>query len=134
MALSAGSAITESLELYTDKLGDPTSAIYARFYATHPEAEELFGGDTLIPRRMMAGILGILIDLADGTLDPAHSAAWVVDHIAYEVTRPMIETMFSVIVDAVRTGLAEQWTPQMEADWIGVLDAWASVVHKQLDA
>ncbi len=132
-AASDGGAVARSLECYEDRHGDPTTAIYTRFYAAHPDAEELFAGDTMIPRRMMSGILGIILDLADGTLHPAHSAAWVIDHVSYEVTRPMIDSMLDVIVDEVRTGLGEHWTPEMEADWAAVIGRWAQVVRDRLD-
>ena len=125
MALPVGPAITESLEIYEDKHGDPTAANHSRFYADHPDAEELFAGDVMIPRRMMAGILGIIVDLADGTLDPAYSTTWVADHVAYEVTKPMIDSMFAVIVDEIRDGLDDSWTPSMETEWGAVMTAWS---------
>ncbi|GED97339.1 globin [Gordonia crocea] len=127
-------AVARSLMRYEEAHGDPAPAIYTRFYAAHPDAEELFAGDALIPRRMMSSIFGILIDLADGTLSPGNSTSWVMDHIAYEVTRPMIETMFGVIVDEIRSGLGEQWSPAMESQWAEVIAQWADAALATYDA
>jgi hemoglobin-like flavoprotein len=129
------SAVAQSMKMYDEEVGDPTTAIYRRFFAANPDAEELFGagGDEPTERRMMAGIFGLLLDIADGTLDPEYSAAWVNDHTSWEVTRTMVESMFTCIVDEFRDGLGESWDSQMEADWSEVLDRWATVVRAQLD-
>ncbi|HNP55465.1 MAG TPA: globin [Gordonia sp. (in: high G+C Gram-positive bacteria)] len=128
-------AVARSMEIYDEELGDPTMAIYQRFFAANPDAEDLFGegGDIYSERRMMTGIFGLLLDLADGTLDPESSAWWVNDHVSWEVTRTMFESMFTCIVDEFRAGLGESWDPQMEADWAEVLARWATVVRVRLD-
>ncbi|MFT4201772.1 globin [Gordonia sp. (in: high G+C Gram-positive bacteria)] len=127
------SAVARSLELYEDKLGNPTEAIYRRLYAVHPDAQEIFAGDTYIPKRMMAGIFETVIDLAEGTIDPAYTATWVPDHVAAEVSRPMIATMFDAVVDEIREGLGDDWDADMQADWDRVMATWQPVVWAKLD-
>ncbi|MFT3899534.1 MAG: hypothetical protein QM728_04705 [Gordonia sp. (in: high G+C Gram-positive bacteria)] len=129
----ADNAVGRSLELYEERHGDPTPAIYRRLYAAHPDAEEIFAGDTYIPKRMMAGIFEIVIDLADHTIDPAFTASWVPDHIAAEVTRPMIATMFDCVVDEIREGLGADWDDAMAADWDRVMATWKPVVWDKFD-
>lgn len=130
---TTGAAVAESLTRYEEEHGDPTAAVYARFYAAHPDAEELFGGDTLMPRRMMSEIFATIIDIADGTLDAPHATTWIADHIAYEVTRPMLTTMFAIIVDVMREGLGDAWDRTTESEWTDVMSRWSAAALTAFD-
>lgn len=122
-------AVLDSLTRYEESLGDPTRAIYERFYRAHPEAIEELAFDTFLENRMMAGILALLADVADGSSDPDGAVYWIADHVAWEVTEAMIMGMFGAVRDTVREGLGPEWTARMDADWAGLLAGLAPAMH-----
>ncbi|WP_024332552.1 hypothetical protein [Gordonia hirsuta] len=122
-------AVLESLARYEESHGDPTRAIYERFYRVHPEAIEELAFDTVLENRMMAGILALLADVADGSIDPGGAVYWVSDHVAWEVSETMIMGMFGAVRDTVREGLGPEWTARMDADWAGLLAALAPAMR-----
>lgn len=122
------SPVLESLELYAEHAGDPVPGVYERFFAIHPEAVDEFAGDHLLEKRMMAGVLQMLADLADEALDAEECDYWVFDHIAYEVDETMAFDMFDAVVDTLREGLGARWTPEMESAWPALLDRLRTVL------
>lgn len=131
--VDAGNGVLESLERYDAQLGDPTREIYRRFYLAHPEAVEELAFDRPLEDRMMAGILALLADLADGTHTPAQSLYWISDHVSWDVDEAMIAGMFVAVRDTMRDGLGDRWTPEAEAAWDEVLAALLPAVHRAVD-
>ncbi|MFM9376561.1 hypothetical protein [Gordonia sp. VNK21] len=122
------SPVLESLELYSELAGEPTAAVYQRFFALHPESKEEFGGDEILEQRMMASLLQMLADLADGDRAPAECDYWVWDHIAYEVDLTIAFDMFGAIVDTLREGVGDHWTQNMEDGWRELIDSLRPVL------
>lgn len=122
-------AVLESLARYDEVIGDPTRAIYERFYRAHPEAIEELAFDRLVENRMMGGILSLLADIADGSADPGGAVFWVFDHVSWDVTEAMIMGMFAAVRDTVRDGLGSEWTAEMEAGWAGLLAELSPAMH-----
>lgn len=131
--VGTGNRVLESLESYDALLGDPTREIYRRFYLAHPEAVDELAFDRLLEDRMMAGILALVADVADGTHAPEHSVYWISDHVSWDVSEAMIAGMFAAVRDTMRDGLGDRWTPEAEAAWDEVLAALAPAVHDAVD-
>ncbi|NLG45476.1 globin [Gordonia sp. (in: high G+C Gram-positive bacteria)] len=115
------SPASDSFELYLELAGEPTEAVYERFFAMHPDAKAEFGGDEFLEKRMMAGLLQMLVDLSDHRVEPSECDYWVWDHIAYEVDEAMAFDMFDCVVATLRDGLGDRWTPAMTDSWAGLL-------------
>lgn len=126
--IDTSSPVLESLELYAELAGDPVPGVYDRFFAVHPEAVDEFAGDHLLEKRMMAGVLQMLADLADGALDADECDYWVYDHIAYEVDEAVAFDMFDAVVATLREGLGGHWTPAMESAWSALLGRLRTVL------
>jgi hemoglobin-like flavoprotein len=121
----AGATLVRTLELYVDQAGDPGMAIYRRFFARYPEAEAMFGFDEedWLKLRMMDRVFSLLLEIAEGTLNPQFSAYWVTDHVAWEIDLPMVQAMFEVIVETIREGVGNDWTNEMDEAWAAVIGA-----------
>ncbi|MFZ2240700.1 MAG: globin [Gordonia amarae] len=125
-------AVLSSLELYGEHVGDPTEAIYQRFFAKYPEAEEMFAHDRPTEERMMSSVLMMISDLADHTTSAQHSIFWITDHLAWDVSRDMMFDMFEMIRDTIHDGLGGQWTADMDAGWHDLLDHLKPTMDQQI--
>lgn len=126
-------SVLQSMELYAEVVGDPTSAVYERFFAAHPEAVEEFAGDEALKARMMARVLQMFVDLADGDVAPESCGSWVSDHADYGVNEKMAFVMFGVIVETIRVGLGELWTPEMDGSWNGLIESLRPTLNRAFE-
>lgn len=128
-------AIERSLELYVDLAGDPAPEIYARFFARHPRAEELFADDEdgYLKSRMMDRVFMMLMEVASGSLTARNSAWWVIDHVMWDVTREMMTDMFGIIEDVIREGVGDGWTADMQSAWDGLYASMMPHVDREAE-
>lgn len=111
-----------SLEFYAERVGDPAPIIYQRFFASYPDAREMFGNDDgdLSKYRMMERVLTMLMDVAEG-VEPRLCSFWITDHMGWGIGPTMVSDMLEIIVDTLRTGIGEDWSADMESAWQDLL-------------
>jgi hemoglobin-like flavoprotein len=115
--------VAESLEIFAARTGDPASAVYARLFARHPEAEALFlmdrGGH--VRGQMLAVAFEALLDGGErlaGLLGIER-----MNHVNIGVPEALFDGFFALLRTAVKEALGPDWTPAMEAAWAARLTA-----------
>ena len=123
--MADGQALTASLDLLAERIGDPTEDVYARLFARYPELEALFSMDTDggVRGSMLSQAFDCLMDLAEG---PGVMAETVIrseraNHDTYDVPAGMFEVFFEIIHDVTKRAAGSDWSPLMEAAWASVL-------------
>lgn len=123
-------ALTESLELVAERVGDPTPLVYERLFARQPEMEALFVGDHGGQARghMLQMVLDTLTGMAAGDAWPANMIrAEKINHDQIGVPFDVFGTFFDVIHETFRDAAGEFWTADMEVAWTGLLARAAAV-------
>lgn len=117
--------IRQSLERLAERQGDPTAQVYARLFATRPNAEPLFVGDRTGAARgeMLAQAFDALLDIAEGGDRGARLLAIErVNHEGLGVEPEVFADFFPVVAEVVRDGLGEEWTPEVAEAWQALTD------------
>jgi len=117
-------ALTASLELVADRVGDPTELVYDRLFAQQPDMEALFLGDHSRQARgqMLSMVLDTLTNMAAGETWAGNMIrAERINHDQIGVPFDVFATFFTVVHEAFRDAGGEAWTDAMEAAWTGVL-------------
>lgn len=127
-----GTLITAAFGLYAEECGEPTDDTYRRFFARHPDAKEIFGGDDRAEGRMMWQMLEILSGVADGKMTADNSAYWVSDHMAMEVEEEMIFDLFDALRTTLAEGLGSRWTPETDVAWNQLIAAMAPSIRREI--
>lgn len=118
--------IRHSLERLAERQGDPAAQVYARLFATRPDAEPLFVGDRTGAARgeMLAQAFDALMDIAEGGDRGARLLAIErINHEGLGVQPDVFADFFPVVAQVVREGLGEDWTPD-------IADAWATLTSQ----
>lgn len=122
-------ALTESLELVAERVGDPTALVYDRLFAGQPRMRDLFVGDHNGQARghMLQMVLDTLTNMAEGEAWPANMIrAERVNHDQIGVPFDVFATFFAVVHETFRDAAGEAWTAEMEDAWTGVLASAAA--------
>lgn len=117
-------AIAASLELVAERCGDPTERVYDRLFARQPEMKALFLGDQSRQARghMLQMVLDTLINMAAGETWAGNMIrAERINHDQIGVPFDVFATFFDVVHETFREAAGDDWTPEMEAAWTGVL-------------
>jgi len=117
--------IVETLEHAGRVCEDPTTLIYERLFAMHPEFEGLFSLDTDggVRGSMLQTAFECLIDLAgEGRTASAILASERMNHDGYGVPTDTFAWFFEAIRDTVRDLNADAWQHREESAWAGLLD------------
>jgi len=117
-------AITASLELAATRIGDPTTAVYARLFARHPAMAQEFWRDTAgnIRGEMLTRSFEVILDLAG-------PRAWgdqflgteIHTHAAYGIPPAVFADFLPIVGDVIREACGDGFTPAMAAAWQDVL-------------
>ncbi len=117
-------ALTTSLEMLSERAGDPSQRIYAELFRRHPEFESLFFLDTNgdVRGEMLSQAFDLLMraDADDETADVMVRANRFT-HDGYGVSADEFNSFFSVIRDVSRQALDAAWTEQFESRWTEVI-------------
>lgn len=111
-------AISESLSLCDDRIGDITPLVYQRFFELDATAASLMEySDEHMRGRMFASVLELF--LSDDPFENDGFLAWELDnHVtAYFVTKGMYESLFRAFIDVVKETLGEAWSTDFEGAW-----------------
>lgn len=122
-------AIEASLDAAAERLGDPAGLVYSRLFSLHPEMEAYFWRDRdgAIRGEMLARTFAVVLDLVGENRYGAQTIKnEIITHEGYEIPREIFGLFFGVVAAALRAGLEEAWTPQMDLAWedlLGEIDA-----------
>lgn len=117
-------ALADSLELVTERVGDPTPLVYDRLFAQQPEMRDLFVNDHAGQARghMLQMVLETLTNMAGGAAWPANMIrAEKINHDQIGVPFDVFATFFAVVHETFRDTAGEAWTAEMEDAWTSVL-------------
>lgn len=117
--------IVESLELAGERCGDLTPHVYRRLFREQPQMEALFGNDRRdqVKGEMLARVIQAILDF----LGEQHYAAnlirtEVINHAGFQVPPSVFSTFFETVAATLADLLGEEWTPEMDAAWKGLVD------------
>lgn len=117
--------IVESLELAGERGGDLTPHVYGRLFRDQPHMEALFGNDKRdqVKGEMLARVIQAILDF----LGEQHYAAnlirtEVINHAGFQVPPSVFGTFFETLAATLADLLGEDWTPEMDAAWKGLVD------------
>lgn len=125
-----GEVILGTLQLVADRHGDPTSEIYRRLFAAHPELEALFvmDRDGGVRASMVQQGFECIIDYVGPRLvAPQIIASSRIHHDGYGVPAERFDDFFVAMRDTFRELLARDWSPEMEAAWAELLGEYAAI-------
>ena len=117
--------ITATLELVSARVGDPTSLLFARLFAEHPEAEALFvrDKDGLVRGQMFQVTIESLLDFLG---DRGYGANLIqierVNHQGLGVEPEIFDTFYLAVKATFRDILGADWTEEMETVWNRVIE------------
>ncbi|NJN51226.1 MAG: globin [Gammaproteobacteria bacterium] len=121
--MSTTEVIVESLERASEIGGDPTAAIYARYFAVCPESNQLMGHlDRHMQGRMLTEVLRLLMS-EDSTADADYLRFETNNHAGYGVKPHMYTNLLGAVRDTVRTTLGDEWHDRFSASWNDRIDA-----------
>jgi len=113
-------AITASLELVAERVGDPTPLVYERLFAAQPEMRELFLLDTddAVKGNMLAQLFECLLDLAgEGHYARGLIQTEMINHDNLGVPPEVFVTFLDTVVATLRDALGDDWTADMAQAW-----------------
>ncbi|MGV8996996.1 MAG: globin [Parvibaculaceae bacterium] len=114
------SLVIQTLELVAERVGDPTSLVYAQLFKTQPEMEAMFINDKdgSVRGHMLSEALDGIMDFV-GARNYADNLirAEIINHENLGVPPDVFATFFTVIRDAFRQALGAEWTKEMETTW-----------------
>lgn len=118
--MNTADLLEHTLELVTDRIGDPAPLVYERLFASAPELRAMFVND---PRGSVRGEMFLraietMVDMArqrqyaEGMI----TSEWI-NHRMIGVTARQFDAFFGAIVQVLREALGSDWTADMEAAW-----------------
>ena len=116
--------IAQSFDWLAERDIDPAPAIYARVFAAHPEMEALFifDSDGSVRANMMYRAFETVLDIgATNSYGTNFVGCEVVNHVNLGVPAGVFVDFYAIMRDVVREAIGEDWTPDMEAAWRGVI-------------
>jgi hemoglobin-like flavoprotein len=123
--------IQHSFELAAARCEDLTPLVYRRLFREHPEAEAMFRreGSDLVQGSMLAMAIEAMLDFAgDRSGHFRMIECEVVSHDAYSTPRKLFGEFFGVIADSLRELLGNDWSPEIDEAWRGLLTELDRVV------
>ncbi|MBI1358971.1 MAG: globin [Alphaproteobacteria bacterium] len=118
------------LQRVADVAGDPTSLIYARLFATHPELEPLFAMDR--DGGVRASMVQTSIECILDHVGPDLTATNVISaarlhHQGYGVPDGLFDAYWAAMTEAFQDILTNEWTPDIDRAWRTLMAAFTAV-------
>jgi hemoglobin-like flavoprotein len=120
----ANNALSESLEIVVERVGNPAPQIYERMFKQSPELEPMFVLDRngSVRAEMIRLCFDALLDLEqEGLYARSLIATELTTHGNNGITPVQFVSLFDTIRDVVREIASEQWQPRHERAWNEVL-------------
>ena len=121
---AAANPIHRSFELAAERCADLTPLVYARLLREHPETEAMFRteGSELVKGSMLALTIDAMLDFAgDRSGHFRMIECEVSSHDAYGTPRELFAKFFGVIAGTLREVIGEDWSPEIDEAWKGLL-------------
>jgi hemoglobin-like flavoprotein len=129
----ADNALSESLEIVVERVGNPAPQIYQRMFQQSPELEPMFVLDRngSVRAEMIRLSFDALLDLEQqGLYARGLIATELTTHGNHGITAAQFVSLFDTIRDVVREIVAEQWQPRHEQAWNQVLAKVSDLVAR----
>lgn len=123
--------IRESLDLVAERSADPTTLVYRRLFARHPEMEALFVRDTngAVRGQMLAQAIETLLDyLGPRTFALNLLRTEVYNHGDMGVPAEVFPDFYLAMAEAFADLLGEAWTPAMQGAWTAVAQEFGQII------
>ena len=124
--------IMESLACVAQACEDPTSLVYARLFAQHPEMEPLFIMDRQDEAKghMLFEVIECIIDF----IGPRYTSeglmtSELINHQQIGVPADIFESFFTTVRDTFKDLLAGNWTPDYDHAWDKLLLELSTVIN-----
>jgi hemoglobin-like flavoprotein len=128
----ADNALSESLQIVVQRVGNPAPQIYERMFKRSPELEPMFvlDRDGSVRAEMIRLSFDALLDLEqEGLYASGLIATELTTHGNNGITPAQFASLFDTIRDVVREIVAEQWQPRHEQAWNQVLSKLGRLVE-----
>lgn len=112
--------ITATLELVSERVGDPTPHVFRRLFSDNPELEALFVRDNggLVRGQMLQVTIESLLDfLGDKTYGANLIQIERVNHQGLGVEPQVFDTFYVTVMATFKEILGADWTAEMEQIW-----------------
>jgi hemoglobin-like flavoprotein len=116
--------VEASLEAVAARGLDPSDAIYTRMFEAHPAMKPLFWRDDngAIRGEMLARVFEAILDfIGDRRYSDHMIGTEMITHEGYDVPREAFATFFTHVRDGLKDVLGDEWAPEFEAGWAGML-------------
>lgn len=127
----AANALSESLEIVVERVGNPAPQIYERMFMRLPELEPMFvlDRDGSVRAEMIRLCFDALLDLEqEGLYARSLIATELTTHGNNGITPVQFVSLFDTICEVVREIVAEQWQPRHEQAWNEVLSKVSDLI------
>lgn len=131
--MTKSDVITQTLELVVEKVGDPAPLVYERLFRERPDLEEMFfmDADAGVRGSMLQQCFDCIFDIAgEGVLCSSVIPSECQRHTEYGVESDLFISFFKTIQDTFKDLIGDDWTPDMQSAWDGLLTELASVHAK----
>jgi len=131
--MARANPIQQSFELAAERCEDLTPLVYRRLFREHPEAKAMFRseGSELVKGSMLALTIEAVLDFAgERSGNFRMIECEVTSHDAYGTPRELFVAFFGVIAASLREVLGDEWSPEIDQAWQGLLGEIAGVVAR----
>lgn len=116
--------ITQTLEMVSERVGDPMPLVFQRLFQEMPEVEALFVRDShgLVRGQMFQVTVESLLDFLG---DRSYGASLIqierVNHQGLGVETSVFDRFYLILVETFRDILGNDWTPEIDTVWTHVV-------------
>jgi hemoglobin-like flavoprotein len=116
--------ITQTLEMVSERVGDPMPLVFQRLFQEMPEVEALFVRDShgLVRGQMFQVTVESLLDFLG---DRSYGASLIqierVNHQGLGVETSVFDRFYLILIETFRDILGNDWTPEIDAVWTHVV-------------
>ena len=121
--------VQESFQKVAPIAGAAATLFYGRLFDLDPALESLFKGDMVEQGRKLMQMIGVAVKSLD-RLEQVLPAVCALGarHAGYGVREKDYDTVGRALIWALRKGLGDDFTPDVEAAWVGVYAALARLM------
>ena len=115
--------LTENYERLAPRMAALTGAFYERLFAAMPAVRPLFRIDIALQSQHLAAALALIlrnVRYLDALEEPLTELG--VHHAHVGVRPEQYPPLCRVMIETLRDGSGDAWSPQLEADWTAVLE------------
>lgn len=123
-AFPQAAAVERSLEVFGDRVGDPTARVYETLFARFPQMKVHFWRDSdgAIKGSMLSRTFEAILDfVGERRYADRMIMNEVITHEGYDIPRGVFVTFFEVIRDTMADSLGSDWSSEFEQAWSSLL-------------